>query len=293
MQENQRRVGCLGGIVAILAACIGIGIFASVNESCDCATAAAVRSSTVECSVGGSFGIHIRDRDYAEVCLSPGDTTTTEEEDVPEDEIVTCECNGTTEVCTDGTTTANALACVPEEAEFTCECEGTTEVCSDGTSTENAVACQPPTPALSGPLLTGEVLTLCDTVNRPVNLRLVTGADTALISSELTNGNLMVSIGGTDISNTCGVNPGNATLLTCTYPANVSIPAQGLVTYNGSQIDSFTFNGEEPGCTPPSNGDTTDGDTKNGEPDTCDPTQTGTLCFCEQNPDDESCITSD
>ena len=289
MQENTRRVGCLGGLVAVLAACIGIGIFASVNESCDCATAAAARSSTVECSVGGSFGIRIRDRDYAEVCLSPGDTTTIEEEDVPEDVIVTCECNGTTEVCTDGTTTANAPACVPEEVEVTCECDGTTEVCSDGRSTENAVACTQP-PALTGPLLTGEVITLCDSVNRPVNLRLVAGADTTLISNELTNGNLMVSIGGTDISNTCGVNPSNATLLTCTYPAGISsFPSPGLLTYNGNQIDSFNFYGEND-CTPPPS---TGGDTTNEEPDTCDPNEPGTPCFCEENPFDESCATQD
>jgi hypothetical protein len=217
----------------------------------------------------------------------------TEEEDAPEDIIVTCECNGTTEVCTDGTTTANAPACVPEDVEVTCECNGTAEVCSDGSSTENAVACTQ-SPTLSGPLLTGEVITLCDEVNRPVNLRLVTGADTVLISSELTNGNLMVSIGGTDISNTCQVNPSNATILTCTYPANVSIPAQRLVTYNGNQIDCFTFNGEEPGCTPPSTGEepSIEEEPPTG-PDTCDPNQPGTPCYCEQNPDNESCITED
>ena len=145
-----------------------------------------------------------------------------------------------------------------QDVEVTCECDGTTEVCTDGTSTENAVACQTQepaanAPALNGPLLTGEVLTLCDEVNRPVNLRLVADADTALISSELANGNLMVSIGGTDISNTCGVNPGNASLMTCTYPAGISsFPSPGVLTYNGSQIDSFEFYGESKCAPPPS-----------------------------------------
>jgi hypothetical protein len=155
MQENRRTVGCLSGIVVILAACIGIGIFASITESCDCASATVTRSSTVSCYVGGRWNLFIRNRDYAEVCVSPGDTTTTEEEDVPEDVIVTCACEGTVEVCTDGTTTTNAPACVPEEVEVTCECDGTTEVCSDGSSTENAVACTQP-PALTGPLLTAK-----------------------------------------------------------------------------------------------------------------------------------------
>ena len=182
-----------------------------------------------------------------------------------------------------------------QDVEVTCECDGTTEVCSDGSETANAEACASP-PAFSGPLLTGEVLTLCDTINRPFNLRLVENADIELISTELTNGNLMVSIGGTDISSTCGVNPSNATLLNCTYPAGInSYPSPGLLTYNGNQIDSFDFYGEND-CTPPPS---TGGDTTNGEPDTqeepdtCDPTQPGTPCFCEQNPDDESCITSD
>ncbi len=265
MQENRRTVGCLAGIVVILAACIGIGIFASVNETCDCATAAAVRSSTVECSVGGSFGIHIRDRDYAEVCVSPGDTTTTEEEDVPEDVIVTCECNGITEVCTDGTTTTNAPACVPEEVEITCECEGTTEVCSDGSSTENAEVCTQP-PALTGPLLTGEVITLCDTVNRPVNLKLVAGTDNTLVMQELANGNLQILIGGTDISSTCKINPSNTTLLTCTYPAGItSLPAEGQEIYKSTVLQTFQFYGET-GCNAPSTGDNSQPDSEGTDP---------------------------
>ena len=276
MQENTRRVGCLGGIVAVLAACIGIGIFASVNESCDCATAAAARSSTVECSVGGSFGIRIRDRDYAEVCFSPGDTTTIEEEDVPEDVIVTCECNGTTEVCTDGTTTANALACVPEEVEVTCECDGTTEVCTDGTSTENAVACQPQepaanAPALSGPLLTGEVITLCDSVNRPVNLRLVAGTDNALVTQELANGNLQITIASQDISSTCIINASNTALLTCTYPSGITnLPAQGEVIYKTTVLQTFRFDGET-GCNAPSTGDNSQPDSEDTGPSPTEP----------------------
>ena len=172
-----------------------------------------------------------------------------------------------------------------EEVEVTCECEGTTEVCSDGSSTENAVACTQP-PVLTGPLLTGEVITLCDTVNRPINLRLVAGDDTALISSELTNGNLRVSIGGTDISNTCGVNPSNTTLLTCTYPAGISsFPSPGLLTYNGSQIDSFDFYGEND-CTPPpsSNGAATTEEPPTGT-SACDTEPDGFACFCETNED--------
>lgn len=185
-------------------------------------------------------------------------------------------------------------ATAPQDVVVTCECNGTTQVCTDGTSTANAEACQPSAPAtnapvLSGPLLTGEVITLCDTVNRPVNLRLVAGADTALISSELTNGNLMVSIGGTDISSTCAINPSNTTLLTCTYPAGISsFPSPGVVTYNGTQIDSFNFDGEN-GCMPPSNGNTSNGDTVNpgpsATPSACDADPNSFACYCETNTD--------
>jgi len=197
---------------------------------------------------------------------------------------------------------------VPQDVEVTCECDGTTEVCSDGTSTANAEACQPQPPqpqepaanepTLSGPLLTGEVLTQCDTVYRPVNLRLVANADTALISSELTDGNLMVSIGGTNISDTCGINPVNATLLTCTYPAGISsFPSPGLLTYNGSQIDSFDFYGESD-CQPPPSNNSSGEDTTNdnpiiteeppAEPSACDTDPLSFACFCETN-DDPDC----
>ena len=170
------------------------------------------------------------------------------------------------------------------DAEVTCECDGTIEVSSYGTQIDNASACIQ-LPALSGPLLTGDVYTLCDTSNRWVNLKLVAGTDNALVTQELANGNLQILIGGTDISSTCKINPSNTTLLTCTYPAGLtSLPAEGQVIYKTTVLQTFRFDGES-GCAGSSSGST------KTEPDTCDPNEPGTPCFCEENPYDESCAT--
>ena len=144
-----------------------------------------------------------------------------------------------------------------------------------------------PAPVFTSAVLTGDVYTLCDTVNRPVNLKLVAGTDNTLVTQELANGNLQILIGGTDISSTCKINPSNTTLLTCTYPAGItSLPAEGQVIYKTIVLQTFRFDGET-GCAGSSSGST------NTEPDTCDPNQPGTPCFCEANPYDESCATPD
>lgn len=118
-------------------------------------------------------------------------------------------------------------------------------------------------------MLTGEVITLCDTVNRPVNLRLVAGTDTNLVTQELANGNLHITIAGTDISSTCAINPSNTTLLTCTYPAGIlSLPVPGQVIYKSNVIQTFSFDGEN-GCTPPPS--TNDSGGGNSQPSVCDP----------------------
>ena len=149
-----------------------------------------------------------------------------------------------------------------------------------------------PAPVFTSAVLTGDVYTLCDTVNRPVNLKLVAGTDNALVTQELAAGNLQIQIAGTDISSTCQVNPSNTTLLTCTYPAGLtSLPADGKVIYKTTILQTFRFDGET-GCAAPPSGGSSSGDTNN-QPETCDPNQSGTPCFCEQNPNDESCATQD
>ena len=178
-----------------------------------------------------------------------------------------------------------------------------------------------PVPVFTSAVLTGEVYTLCDTVNRPVNLKLVAGTDNTLVTQELANGNLKILIAKTDISKTCQVNPSNTALLTCTYPASLtSLPAEGQVLYKTIVLQTFRFDGEN-GCQPPPSNNSSGGDTSNGnppapeappssggdtsngnppatepppnEPPACDPNEPGTSCFCEENPFDESCATQD
>ena len=150
-----------------------------------------------------------------------------------------------------------------------------------------------PAPALTSAVLTGDMYTLCDTVNRPVNLKLVAGTDNALVTQELAAGNLQILIGGTDISSTCKINPSNTSLLTCTYPAGItSLPADGQVIYKTTVLQTFRFDGETGCAAPPSSGGSSSGDTIE-QPETCDPNQPGTPCFCEANPFDESCATPD
>jgi hypothetical protein len=108
-----------------------------------------------------------------------------------------------------------------------------------------------PSPVLTTSVLTGEVITLCDTVNRPLNLRLVSGTDPALVTQELANGNLRILIAGRDISSTCKINLSNTSLLTCTYPDGItSLPAQSQVIYKSTVLKTFNFDGEN-GCTVP------------------------------------------
>ena len=148
-----------------------------------------------------------------------------------------------------------------------------------------------PAPIFTSAVLTGDVYTLCDTVNRPVNLKLVAGTDNTLVTQELANGNLQILIGGTDISSTCQVSPSNTVILTCTYPAGItSLPAEGQVLYKKTALQTFRFDGES-NCTPPPKDNSSGGDSTENQPAACDPYEPGTPCFCEQNPYDESCAT--
>lgn len=130
----------------------------------------------------------------------------------------------------------------------------------------------PPAPVLATSVLTGDVYTMCDTSNRPVNLRLADGTDPALVTQELANGNLQILIASQDISSTCAISASNTTLLTCTYPAGLTtLPAEGQAVYEGTLIKTFRFDGET-GCAqaqPAPNND--EGGSGVGAPPVCDP----------------------
>lgn len=100
---------------------------------------------------------------------------------------------------------------------------------------------------------------------------------------------MITSIGGTDISNICQVNPSNTTLLTRTHPTGInSFPSPGLITYNGNQIDSFNFYGENDCAPPASTGGNTSTEELPTEPSACDTDPDGFERFCETK-DDPDC----
>jgi hypothetical protein len=130
-----------------------------------------------------------------------------------------------------------------------------------------------PGPVLTTSVLTGDVYTLCDTVNRPVNLRLVDGTDPNLVTQELAAGNLNILIAQRNISSTCKINAANASLLSCTYPSGLTtLPAKGQVIYKNNVIKTFSFDGEN-GCAPPpsTSGSGAPSTGGSGGPAACDP----------------------
>jgi uncharacterized repeat protein (TIGR01451 family) len=196
-----------------------------------------------------------------------------------QDDMTTVSCPGATLVpgasmtCSSSyvTTAADVSAgSVTNTAQLTTTAPGGTG--PKASSTVTLAQAQQSAPALTTSVLTGEVLTLCDPVNRPVNLRLVDGTDTNLVTQELANGNLHILIAGQDISSTCAINPSNTTLLTCTYPSGLTtLPVEGQVVYNANVIQTFKFDGEN-GCTPPpSTGGGGGSDTNEPQPQSCDP----------------------
>jgi len=97
---------------------------------------------------------------------------------------------------------------------------------------EDTAATEEPT-EVPAPILTGDV-TYCDIVSRSVNLRLVEGFAAEDFSHQVT-------IGGEAMS--CKVNEGNATLLTCTFPATTKFPASIQVSKEGDVVNEFEYNG--------------------------------------------------
>ena len=245
-----RTVGCLGAIGAVLAVCIGVGIFAFVTETCECEAAASVRSSTVECFVGG---VHFRNRPYDEVCTAPGTTTTIEdsnalltEEPVPSEEPVVTEEPVSTE---------------PPAAVMPSIMGGKVSYCAEvqGQKYLNLPFNSGADPALvQSKLDNGELTVQVGNFNGSCRV------DTAY--------NLLV----------CAFPASTFPNFSSTAPNSIINVAD-----NGTIIDVILFNNAcEAEQQPISSGD--DDVIEPGVP-VCDPNEPGSTCFCALNPVDESC----
>lgn len=84
------------------------------------------------------------------------------------------------------------------------------------------------------PMLTGEV-TMCDTENKLISLRIAEGVHVTQFNS------LETTIDGKAV--TCAVNPSNASLYTCSLPTPLLFPAQVTVVGDGSTLNDFLFDG--------------------------------------------------
>ena len=89
-------------------------------------------------------------------------------------------------------------------------------------------------PTAAAPLLTGEV-TMCDQTTDLISFRIL---DTA---ADLTNELVTVQIA--DQESTCAVNPVNTSLLTCTLPSLLTLPAQVVVSLDGAVVNDFQYDG--------------------------------------------------
>jgi hypothetical protein len=89
-------------------------------------------------------------------------------------------------------------------------------------------------PTAAAPLLTGEV-TMCDQTTDLISFRIL---DTA---ADLTDELVTVQIA--DQETTCAVNPVNTSLLTCTLPSPLTLPAQVVVSLDGAVVNDFQYDG--------------------------------------------------
>ena len=89
-------------------------------------------------------------------------------------------------------------------------------------------------PTAPTPLLTGEV-TMCDQTIDLISFRI---AETA---PDLTDELVTLQISGQET--TCAVNPVNTSLLTCTLPSQLTLPAQVVVSLDGAVVSDFQYDG--------------------------------------------------
>jgi hypothetical protein len=93
----------------------------------------------------------------------------------------------------------------------------------------DGAACTPP-PA---PILTGDIL-YCDGSAHVMNLRLTNGYNPRGPTPQVTLGGVAMD---------CSIDLSNQTLLTCTYPASATFPANIQVMVNGITVNQFTYDG--------------------------------------------------
>ena len=102
------------------------------------------------------------------------------------------------------------------------------------TATIDASPTAPISPTAAAPLLTGEV-TMCDQTTDLISFRIL---DTA---PDLTDELVTVQIA--EQESTCAVNPVNTSLLTCTLPSPLTLPAQVVVSLDGAVVNDFQYDG--------------------------------------------------
>jgi len=141
-------------------------------------------------------------------------------------------------------------------------------------------------PTFNSTVLSGQFSVFCDP-NHLINFRVAEGTDTALVTSEIASGNLVLTIADQDISRTCQVT-GDQRIMNCRYPGDIqNYPAAVVLNYNGTTLIQFPFYGEI--CTQTSTGDTGN-DSSSTVPAACVTDPASFECFCAENPGaDEDC----
>ena len=104
-----------------------------------------------------------------------------------------------------------------------------------------SAASEQPAPAPFPSILDGKVSYCVPSKNNYyINLPLKSDADPAIVQTELNNGNLKIQAANTTTS--CTVDASNR-LLTCAIPSNTTFPTKVVVQHNGTEIQSFSYDG--------------------------------------------------
>ena len=111
----------------------------------------------------------------------------------------------------------------------------TLEVFPTATATETATPLPTETLITVYPPILSGLVTQCDLSARYINFRILPDADPASVQKA------SLQLGGVPV--TCGVSPGNATILTCSLPEGFQYPASVLVTVDGIDVNRFEFDG--------------------------------------------------
>jgi len=169
---------------------------------------------------------------------------------------------------------------------------GGTSLELEASATVNLVQTQEEAPAISGPVLSGQFSVFCDP-NHAINFRVADGTDTSLVSQEFTNGNLILTIAGQNVSSTCQLTP-DQSVLGCRYPDNIqNYPTQVQLNYSGNTLIQFAFYGEICTQSTGGGGGGGGGETSGGSsiPAACQADPASFECGCALDPNsDPDCI---